>query len=81
MAKWAIVAKNMAADRYEVMTSENLIAPDDPAYGPDVHIAPLVGDGEYLSFGFHEFKRDCICHPKMEFRGGRNLVLHNDRVN
>jgi hypothetical protein len=58
---------------------------DDPIYGDDVHIVPVVEDKKdptYLSFGVHDFVRDCACHPKVEPRaGGRTIISHSAMVN
>jgi hypothetical protein len=68
-----------------------LIRPDEverfeaPEYRHEFHIVPVdeskVSDG-CVSFGFHDFVRDCVCHPKIQVQCfGRTLVSHRETVN
>ena len=59
---------------------------DDPRYGNEVHIVPVEvvekEDGQYYSFGVHEFTYECFCHPEIQDQcHGRTLILHKEKLN
>lgn len=77
---WAIAIEDKVNKKIRMIAStEEKIANDDPAYG-DVHIVPVIEDGEYLMFGCHEFKRNCYCQPELKIElDERPMVIHKDR--
>lgn len=82
MSKWATVLKDVEADKFVMVDAGTKIDPDDLRYGEDVHIVPVTVEKEEISFGIHEFEKNCYCHPKVEEQvWGRQLVIHTDRVN
>lgn len=83
--RWAVCMKNLEAGKMQLITPDMSVDEDDPRYGDDVHIVPVVEDHkdpETLSFGIHDFVRDCYCHPKVqEHCGSRTIICHQAAVN
>jgi hypothetical protein len=83
--RWAIVMKNREAGKWQLITPDMRVDEDDPLYDDEVHIAPVSEDQKdpnFLSFGIHDFVRDCVCHPKIqEHCGSRTLITHQTAVN
>jgi len=77
---WAIAIEDKANKKIQLVTADTgEIDNDDPAYG-DVHIVPIIEDGEYIMFGCHEFKRNCYCQPEVKIEmDERPMVIHKDR--
>jgi hypothetical protein len=79
-----VVVKNIESGRLEIITPTTEVDPGDPRYDSMVHIIPFKEepDPQRLSFGVHEFVRNCCCHPKIEDRcGGRTIISHSAMVN
>jgi hypothetical protein len=83
--RWAIVMKNLEAGKMQLITPDMTGASEDPRFGDDVHIVPVVEDPKdpnILSFGVHDFITDCACHPRVEPQcNGRTLITHSAAVN
>jgi hypothetical protein len=80
--RWGIAMKNLEVDKWQLITPDMSVDEDDPRYGDEVHIAPVVEDSEYLSFGVHDFKANCACHPEIDPHcGGRTIIKHKAAVN
>jgi hypothetical protein len=79
---WALAIEDKRSGKVHVFESEDdvhRIDHDDPDFG-DGHLVPIIQNGEYLTFGCHEFKRDCYCRPEIiTGEGKRPLVYHKDR--
>jgi hypothetical protein len=82
---WAICVKNLEIGEMVLITPDMTVDVDDPRYDDEVHIVPVTidtKDPDYLSFGVHDFKRDCYCHPKIQKHcGGRTVIKHRATVN
>lgn len=81
MSKWAVVIENLEAKKMQLVTPEIESAGDDARYGNEVHVCPVVFDGDDISFGFHEFTRDCPCHPKVKQGISKTVIIHTEKVN
>jgi len=83
--RWAVCMKNLEADKMQLITPDMTVDADDPRFSDEVHIVPVSEDQqdpEWLSFGVHDFVRNCCCHPKVEPRaGGRAIISHSAMVN
>lgn len=83
--RWAICMKNLEAGKMQLITPEMTGAPEDPRFGDEVHIVPVVEDPKdptVLSFGVHDFVRECACHPRIEPKSnGRMIIAHQSAVN
>ncbi len=83
--RWAVCVKNLEAGQMQLITPDMTVDADDPRFGDDVHIVPVSEDqkdSDYLSFGVHDFVRDCYCHPKVQEQCyGRTLISHREAVN
>jgi hypothetical protein len=81
---WAIGMLNLKTGMIELYAGQK-ITKDDPEYGPDVHIIPInpiSGSGADLSFGAHEFTRQCYCHPTTRpATPHKTFVFHKNTVN
>ena len=76
---WVLAIKEIATGKIRTLSPEDRIAPDDTRYG-DVHVAPVYEDGSMLSFGAHEFTRQCYCHPEVRISlDQRPIVVHRER--
>lgn len=79
---WATCIMNLEAGKMELIPPEKRPDVDDPRYGSEVHIVPVVDVGEYHSWGGHEFEESCYCHPEVRKQVyGRTLIVHKDTVN
>lgn len=83
--RWAICMKNLEAGKMQLITPDMSVDEDDPRYGDEVHICPVVEDPKdpkYLSFGVHDFVKECACHPKIQEQcGSRTIITHSAAVN
>jgi hypothetical protein len=80
--KWATVLKNVEVDKFVLVEAGDRVDVDDSRYGDEVHIVPVTVEKEEISFGVHDFRRECHCHPRVEEQVfGRTLVIHTDMVN
>ena len=82
--RWAICMKNLEVGKMQLITPDMSVDENDPRYDDDVHIVPVVEDPKdptCLSFGVHDFVRDCACHPKIQERLYRNIISHRSAVN
>lgn len=83
--RWAICMKNLEAGKWQLITPDMTVDEDDPLFGDDVHIVPVVqhpDKPDHLSFGVHDFVRECPCHTKVEEQvSGRTIVTHSGAVN
>jgi TPR repeat protein len=83
--RWAVCVKNLETGKMVLITPDMTVDTDDPRFGDEVHIVPVVKDQkdpDWLSFGVHDFVRDCACHPKIEPRArGRTIISHRAAVN
>lgn len=82
--RWAITMKNLEAGKWQLITPDMDIDPEDPRYDKDMHIVPIVEDPNnptYLSFGIHALVRDCPCHPRIEEGLYRNRIKHRAAMN
>lgn len=81
---WAIGMLHLKTGMVELFAGQK-ITRDDPEYGPDVHIVPIKpinGSGADLSFGAHEFTRQCYCHPTTRpCSEHKTFIFHKDIVN
>src|ERR1035437_7256205 len=82
--RWAVCMKNLEIGKMVLITPDMSVDVDDPRYDQDVHIVPVEEDPNdpcYLSFGVHDFVRNCVCHPKIQERcGGRTIISHQAAV-
>lgn len=80
---WVVCIENLEEKKFQCVDREMLdtFDPDDPRYGADVHVVPVKKDAGDLSFGVHEFTRECACHPAVQPNDGRTLVIHSEKVN
>jgi hypothetical protein len=82
--EWAIGFICLKTGKVELYGGEDTDL-SDPAYGPDIHIVPcdpIKGNKADLTFGAHEFTRECYCHPRTKpCSPHKTLVLHNGTVN
>jgi hypothetical protein len=82
---WAICVKNLEIGEMVLITPDMSVDVDDPRFDDEVHIVPVVvdpKDPDRLSFGIHDFVRDCVCHPKIQNHcGGRTVIKHRAVVN
>jgi hypothetical protein len=83
--RWAVCIKNLEVGKMQLITPDMTVDADDPRYGDEAHIVPVSenqADPDYLSFGVHDFVRDCACHPTVETRCGyRTIISHSAAVN
>lgn len=82
--RWAVCVKNLEVGKMQLITPDMTLDADDPIYGDDVHIVPVVEDKKdptYLSFGVHDFVRDCACHPKVQDGLSRTIITHQAAFN
>lgn len=83
--RWAVCMKNLEIGKMQLITPDMTVDEDDPRYGDEVHVVPVVEDKKdltNLSFGVHDFVRDCCCHPNIQERcGGRIIIAHRSEVN
>ena len=79
---WAIALRKTKTGAIQLYTDGMKVDEDDPEYDQDVHIVPCFENGDDLSFGVHDFTRQCCCHPRVDDNTyKRNLVIHSERVN
>lgn len=79
---WGVCVTHIPTGKILLLDNEaDQIDPDDPNYGNDVHIVPLIEDGNMYTFGIHFFERNCICRPRVDVGVSRNLVIHSERSN
>jgi len=84
--RWAVCMKNLEIGKMVLITPD-MTPPDedDPRFDQEVHIVPVEehpNDPYYLSFGVHDFVRDCPCHPRIQRRCfGRTIISHRAVVN
>ena len=83
-----VIPKSLVLPVFEVIEEKrhcyvtHRVDDDDPRYGEDIHLVPAIEDGDYYSFGVHEFNRKCYCHPQIQEQvWGRTLVIHSEQVN
>jgi hypothetical protein len=83
--RWAVCVKNIEVGKMMLITPDMSVDVDDPRLGDEVHIVPVVEDQkdpDWLSFGVHDFVRDCYCHPKIQEQCyGRTIISHSATVN
>lgn len=83
--RWAVCVKNLEAGQMQLITPDMTVDADDPRFGDEVHIVPVVENQKnlgWIDFGVHNFVRDCYCHPKIEPRGsGKTIISHSAMVN
>jgi hypothetical protein len=82
--RWALCMKNLEVGKMQLITPDMTVDEDDPRFGDDLHIVPLVENQIYpnrISFGVHEFERTCACHPRFEAGLYRNIITHQAAVN
>jgi hypothetical protein len=73
---------DIEAGKYMLVTPENKPDADDPRYGDEVHIVPLVALDGHLSLVGHECSLSCYCRPSVRKQvWNRTLVIHNETVN
>jgi hypothetical protein len=77
--------KNVEIGKMVLITPDMRVDENDPRYADEVHIVPVKvdkNDPTWLTFGIHDFVRDCYCHPKVEEQClGRTIVTHSATVN
>ena len=80
--EWVLCIKNLAEDKFEAIPPGIPFDRDDPNFGPEAHVIPIVRDGDWLSFGYHEPSRGCACHPIVEqlHASAKFLVKHKEWV-
>jgi hypothetical protein len=82
MTGWATCLKEVETGRWLLIPPEEKPDNDDPRFEQIVHIVPVKQDGEYLSFGIHDFTPECYCHPKVQEQVfGRTIICHTEVVN
>jgi hypothetical protein len=83
--RWAVCMKNVEVGKMQLITPDMSVDGDDPRFGDEVHIVPVVEDPKdptFLSFGFHDFVSGCVCHPKIQPQcGSRTIITHQAAVN
>lgn len=78
--KYAACIRNVRDNSIEIIPVGEDVDDDDPRFpGQDIHIIPCPSDT--FNIGIHDTGRDCPCHVKVEPRHGRNLIIHNEKVN
>lgn len=81
---WALAIREVESRKVILITEGMRIDEEDPRYEDEVHIVPCdedPKDKEVLSFGYHDFTKECCCQPRTETRVGRSLIVHKDKVN
>lgn len=85
MTGWAVCLKNLESDKWQMIPCGEHVDHDDPRYGDEIHVMPCFDDPQvenHLNFGFHDFSRECVCHPKLQPQAsGKVMIIHNERVN
>ena len=83
--RWAVCMKNLEVGKMALITPDMTVDQDDPRFDQEVHIVPILEDPKdvtRLSFGAHDFVRDCACHPKILDQAlGRTIITHSAAVN
>ena len=78
---WALVLRETESKQPVLLTSDMTVAADDDHFERDVHIVPVTEDGVWLTFGKHDFSRECYCSPEVKRKiHGRYMVEHHERV-
>ncbi len=79
---WAVVIREADTKRVLCLCENDRIDSDDPRFENEVHFVPCLEDGDGLTFGVHDFTKDCCCGPKVEVAlGQRDRVIHRERHN
>jgi hypothetical protein len=81
--EWVVCIRNLE-DKKMVLIQDEKPDVDDPRWSDEAHIVP-VSDHPlmpgYITFGIHDFIRDCACHPKIQDQVyGRTLIVHRTEV-
>jgi hypothetical protein len=82
MKFWAVCAERLSGEIELIDKTHDEL--DASAYKKEMHVAPCVFRGDELSFGPHEFTRDCPCHPDIMRREDHLdwlIIKHHDRTN
>jgi hypothetical protein len=73
---WALAIEDKRTGRVRVFDRVDIyIAADDPDFG-DGHAVPIYGDDTTMSFGAHEFTRQCYCHPTIKIEPDKRTLEH-----
>jgi hypothetical protein len=78
---WAIALRETESQRVMLWDGQQKIDPDDPRFEQEVHIVPFTEeDDEWMTFGLHDFTRECCCKPRVETQvNDRDKIIHNDK--
>ena len=76
--RWTWTVVNRMTNRVQLVHTDNEEVPSGPEY--ERHVLPYNDDGDMLSFGAHEFTRNCFCRPRIDVNlRGDVIVIHEDR--
>ncbi len=83
--RWALCIKNLESGKVVIISPEEAECFEAPKHRHEFHIVPIdenKATEDYVSFGFHDFVRDCVCHPEIQVQSfGRILISHKALVN
>lgn len=83
--RWTVCMKNIEVGKWQLITPDMTVDADDPRFDNEVHIVPVnvnPKQPDYLSFGVHDFIRECCCHPQIqELCHSRTIITHRSAVN
>jgi hypothetical protein len=83
--RWALCIKDLESGKVVLICADEAESFEAPEYRHELHIVPIdenKATGDCVSFGFHDFVRDCACHPKIQEQcGSRTIISHRAMVN
>ncbi len=85
---WVVCIKRSDTGKYQLVTNETHIDPDDPRFEPEAHNFPCkpddIVDGLRFHTGPHDLTRACFCDPEIRDHiagydiEGFKVVIHRE---
>jgi hypothetical protein len=82
---WALCIKDLESGKVTLIRPDEVERFEAPKHRHEFHIVPIDENKvseDCVSYGFHDFVRDCVCHPKIQVQSfGRTIISHKAEVN
>ena len=83
--RWAVCIKDLESGKVTLIRPDEVERFEAPKHRNEFHIVPIDENKvseDCVSFGFHDFVRGCVCHPKIQVQSfGRTIISHRAAVN